>query len=506
MTDLAFSYIQRAGAQRFVPYTYIGYRYLEIDDPGETIDSDQVVSLTRHCTMPDSPAATFSSSNALLDQLFALMAHSCEFCSHEQFIDTPTREKGPFLWDGAQESQAVMRLFLEQNLSFQGLRDFARSQARFHPDGRMNAIYPNSDGARDYPTFTAIYVEWLWRYFINTGDKQTLGELYLVALKVGQYFSGYLDPSTNLLTGLQQQNGGEQAFGYDFNVVTDTAINVLAFNVFTKLAAIGTVLGDHGGASTLAARAASLQRAINAHLTRPDGIYIDGLEPNGAPSTHASQQANALALAYGVVPPARVAAVGAFVLSLGIAVGPDHGFELLEALHTASLDSEVVHTLTNTAVPGWAQNMRDGGTFTWETWTPNDLIGDSMSHGWGSSALVAMQEALVGVTLTTPPGTGTTALAVQVPAAGLSEVRGATPTIAGPVTSHWRRTPGQTQLELVIPANVTAQVKMPATSLDDLTEGGHPAHASEGVSVLGFANGSVSLRVGSGTYRFASST
>ena len=67
--------------------------------------------------------------------------------------------------------------------------------------------------------------------------------------------------------------------------------------------------------------------------------------------------------------------------------------ELLRALHAAGLDSDVVRTLTNASRPGWAWILAHGGTFCWEAWELSDLIGDSMSHGWGSSALVAMQEA-----------------------------------------------------------------------------------------------------------------
>ena len=86
-----------------------------------------------------------------------------------------------------------------------------------------------------------------------------------------------------------------------------------------------------------------------------------------------------------------------YVASLDISVEPDHGMELLRALHAAGRDADVVRILTDPSFPGWAAILKAGGTFTWETWTPSDLIGDSMSHGWGSSALVAMQEALLGV-------------------------------------------------------------------------------------------------------------
>ena len=35
----------------------------------------------------------------MLDAVWGMCAHSALFTSQEQFVDTPTREKGPFLWD-----------------------------------------------------------------------------------------------------------------------------------------------------------------------------------------------------------------------------------------------------------------------------------------------------------------------------------------------------------------------------------------------------------------------
>ena len=54
--------------------------------------------------------------------------------------------------------------------------------------------------------------------------------------------------------------------------------------------------------------------------------------------------------------------------------------------------------LTDTKDPGWAHIVAVGGTFSWESWTLSDVEGDGMSHGWGSSALVAFQTAILGVT------------------------------------------------------------------------------------------------------------
>ena len=406
-TNLSFSYIMGSGRQAFEAFTYFGFRYVQIDDPGQPLARDQLVAITRHAAMPGVPLATFSSDSRMLNAVWRLTARSCLYCSHEQFVDTPTREKGQFLWDAANESEAVMRAYGDQNMSWQALRDVARGQSRYWPDGQVNAVYPNGDGARTYATSTARYPEWLWRYYVSTGDRDTALALYPSVTRAANWLWSARQGGTGLLYGLADTSNGDPVYGYDLSVAADTASNTLAVNAFTRVAQLADMVGDAAQAATQRARAAQLAAAMNAVLRRSDGTYVDGVDADGAQSGHASQEANALALAYGVVPASNVAAVGAYVASLGIDVAPNHGLELLRSLAAAGLTDVMVHTLTDASIPGWAHIVAAGGTFTWEMWQPSDLIGDSMSHGWGSSALVAVQETLLGVSLMEPNPDGT---------------------------------------------------------------------------------------------------
>ena len=231
-----------------------------------------------------------------------------------------------------------MRAYGDQNMSWQGLRDVARGQTRYWPDGRVNAVYPNDDGPRHIPIFTERYPEWVWRYYVATGDRGTALSLYPSTQKVADYIWAARDAATGLLNGFAEgNNNSDPVFGYDQSVTLDTTSNVLGVNAFNRIAQLAVVAGDTAGATTQMARRPQLTGAINSQLARPDGIYTDGLLPGGAQSAHASQEANALALAYGVVPAPRVAAVGAYVAGLGIAVGPVHGLELLRGLANAGL-------------------------------------------------------------------------------------------------------------------------------------------------------------------------
>jgi alpha-L-rhamnosidase len=501
-TDLSFLYIQRDGAQAFDPYWYLGFRYLQIDDPGEPIGSEQVALASRHATMPPTTPATFTSPNGTLNAVWALCAHSGLYCAQEQFIDTPTREKGQFLWDAGNESQTVMWVHGEQNLSWQGLRDMERAQARYWPtSGQVNEIYPNDDGAQNYPSFTAFYPEWVWRYYLSTGDEATVTGLLPVLSFLSDWLVGTIDPSTGLMSGLPMSTNGDNEYGYDYNTNADTMLNILSVNAFRRIGDVATLAGSAPVAAVQAQRAATLTSAVNTHMVGPGQLYIDGLRSDGTQSTVASQLANAVALAYGVVPEAQIATVARYVASLDISVEPDRGLEVLRALHAAGRDADVVRLLTDSSFPGWAAILKAGGTFTWETWTPSDLIGDSMSHGWGSSALVAVQEALLGVTPVAPPAGGPpTVVMFSPPSGGIAGAAGTFPTPAGDYAITWSRTGGRLRLAISVPPNAAAHCTFPGVTPSQLTESGSAITQARGVAILDAGPGAVTLALGAGSY------
>ena len=207
--------------------------------------------------------------------MFALGAHSTLDTAQEQFVDTPTREKGPWLWDGFNESQTAMAAFGEQNLTRKSLLEFAQSQARYWPQGRINKIYPTGLGALDINEFSEIYPEWVWQYWMNTGDRTLLAAVYPTVLHLADYVAAAIDPATGLVTNLPATN-----VYYTYPVVT--RLNVLGVNVFQRAAQIAAALNQPASDVTAQqTRQQNLTNAINVHLTRPDGIYVDGLQTTG---------------------------------------------------------------------------------------------------------------------------------------------------------------------------------------------------------------------------------
>jgi alpha-L-rhamnosidase len=522
-TDMSYSYIQGLGAQTFRAFDYLGFRYFQIDDPLETFDASQIVAYARRSAVPDEQAASFSSSDATLNAVFALAQHSALFGSQEQFIDTPTREKGPFLQDSFNISEAAMSAFGEQNLTRRALLEFAASGARYWPDGRLNAIYPSGQGARDIPDFTEIYPEWVWQYYLHTGDRGLLAQVYPVVVNLAGYVAHAIDPSTGLVVNLPGGSGGylygvvdnppDMRYGYDMATTARTTVNLLAVDVFQRVAQIAGVLSRPGSEQDLQRqRQTALTEAVNARLTRPDGVYIDGLYADGTPSGHASEHANAYAVAFGVVPSGRLEVVGRYLAGLGMAMGPMTAQQLLAALHAAGRDGDLVRLLTDPSQPGWANVLARGGTFTWETWEPSDANGDSMSHGWGATVLPEIQQAVLGVT-PTGPGFATVEVRPPVSTSGPSWASGKVPTPRGDIAVRWEGpgvatgvATGGFRLNITLPAGVVATVAVPAAgpSSAGVTEGGRPLDQVGGVRFLRMAGGYALVAVGAGTYSFAS--
>ncbi|HLX88755.1 MAG TPA: family 78 glycoside hydrolase catalytic domain, partial [Acidimicrobiales bacterium] len=520
-TNMSYSYIERGGGREdFRPFDYLGFRYLQIDNPGETLTTEDIVALTRHDAVPDEHAGTFKSSDRTVDAVFELGRHSALFTMQEQFVDTPTREKGPWLGDGANESETAMDAFGETNLTRKDLLEFAQSQARFWPNGAINKIYPTALGAQEIPQATAYYPEWVWQYWIHTGDRALLTEMYPVVVKVSDRFWSSI--GSNGLVGAIAGPTDVPQFP------TDTQLNLLADNVFNRVADIADALGRPAAeVEKQRDRAHELASSINAHLLLPAGYYTDGLDAKGRPVSPndalctcsgavSPQVNNALAVQFGIVPPSDITKVSNYILSLPFSPPVVSAADVLDALRITGRDTDILHILTDASEPGWANILARGGTFAWEMWNPKDrdvltpplasLLGngDSRSHGFGSNVLVAIQQTMLGVLPTAP---GYASFDVTVPLHALSYASGQVPTPYGSIEVAWSRpadVTGTFHVDVTVPANTRARVSIPAVTLDHVRESGVALSGREGVASASIDGDYAVVDVGAGVYHFTS--
>ncbi len=340
-------------------------RYLQIEGSPMPITPDTFAFIVRHAPLDDA-CSTFASSHPTLDAVWSLMKHSLTLGAQEQFLDTPTREKGGFLLDSVNQSLAAMAVFGERVLTRKTLHEFLDSMEQHWSDpadwGRINAVYPNGDGARDIPDFTQAYLVWVWWYYLYTGDIGFLQAHYPRLRAVADYVERHRRGSTGLIHELTGGSGPymhgiidwppSMRYGYDMRTEARTVINAHAFADFDIIARIAAELGHLEDERYYRALADSLQAAINQHLLNADGVYSDGLLADGTPSAHLSQQANALPLALGIVPTAHRASVLAHIQALGMRSGMVTVMWLIRALGEAGAGERASRALHQRGA-GW---------------------------------------------------------------------------------------------------------------------------------------------------------
>ncbi len=539
-TDMRYEYVQRDGEQAFRPFNYLGIRYLQIENPGEDLDPDQLSLVATHNEVPDANAATFECDDETVEDVFELARHSALYGSQEQFVDTPTREKGQFLADAFNVSAVTTRAFRERRLSRQAIREFLRSHYRYWaPEGRFNAVYPNGDGKRDIPDFTVTFPQWLHEYYRESDDRATLERAYPVVRAVADYVVEHVDEESGLVTRLSGGEGGpyhegivdwppEMRYGYDRDWPARTTVNVLCANALDRAADVAAEL-DRPDAERAYydENRAAIEAGIDEHL-RDDDRYVDGADPTAASesadvpsagdtpavSDHSSQHANALPLATGLVPDERVDEVADRVAAGGMRMGPMMVRWLLDALDRTDRPAATVDLLTDPAADGWANILDVGGTFTWETWhcrtldPADERHNRSESHAMGATVLTSVQRTLLGVHVTSPGGA---TLEIAPPAEGVGEASGRVPTERGPVSVDWERDGDEFALDVTVPWNTTATVVLPGEGEpESVTEDGTPlfgvdrpvADLPEGVESVTVEDGGVAVEVGAGSYEF----
>jgi len=526
-SNMAMRYTQRGsdGPHNVTAFLHWGWRYLQLSTPQKdgwlNVDSVRLTALIEHTDVPEGRAANFHSSDETLNAVWGLLQRSALYSVQHQFVDTPTREKGQFLGDAVAISYATMMAWGERDATQKAIREFIASKKRY---GQINAVYPNGDGGRDIPDYTLMFVDWVWRYHIETGDKFLLAEAYDTMRSVADYVLQHIPetgPTRGLVTNLSGGSGpylygivdwpAAGRYGYDMATAARTTVNIQALHALRTVALAASTL-EVPTVTNYTAKAQDLTESITSNLRRPsdDGIYIDGLYVNGTQSPHASQHANSYALAYQVLPPSQnsTTTLANYITSLGMNQGPMTAHTLLKALQASNRPDAVLELLTTPNQDGWADILARNGTFTWESWTPQGS--ESCSHGWGSQAAVDVLETMLGVRVTNP-GAGEVDF---VPPdfgrdgkMGLEWARGGVFTQRGEVGVDWRRVGGnkggRMEVEVVVPGNVKGWVRLPVVGGVKGVDGGGYEVTGEGQAVfVGVEDGRAAFKVGSGRTKF----
>jgi alpha-L-rhamnosidase len=160
---------------------------------------------------------------------------------------------------------------------------------------------------------------------------------------------------------------------------------------------------------------------------------------------------------------------------------------------------------TNTTYPGWGYMVKQGATTIWELWN-GDAANPMMNSGNHQMLLgdliIWYYECLAGIKTDGKEVAFKKLIMNPVFPAGLDYVKASLDTRYGEVKSAWKKSVTEFSWNISIPPNTSAEITLPATDADQITEGGKVLTQSPGLRITKATDGKFRLTVGSGNYRF----
>ncbi|MHC4204092.1 MAG: family 78 glycoside hydrolase catalytic domain [Planctomycetota bacterium] len=164
--------------------------------------------------------------------------------------------------------------------------------------------------------------------------------------------------------------------------------------------------------------------------------------------------------------------------------------------------------LFNDTFPSWGYSIKNGATTIWERWDGwtkekgfQDPGMNSFNHYAFGSVGRWLFNTVAGIDT---DGPGYKKIIIRPMPGAITRAAASYDSVNGRIVSNWQLKDGTFTLNVVIPANTTATVYIPAESAKSITESGRPATSARGVQFLHIKQRTAVFTIGSGNYQFES--
>ena len=498
-------FLSGKGEDTFEPhFTFYGFRYIKIEGVSGEIKPENFTAVALYSDMK--PTGTFTSSNALINQL----QHNIQWGQKGNFLDVPTdcpQRDERLGWTG--DAQAFSRTaafnFGVNNFFAKWLRDVEADQ---RPSGKVPFVIPNvlqpeagaSTGWADAATIIP------WNMYLAYGDKKILADQYN-SMKA---WVGYMEnESKNYLwnTGF---HFGDWLFFRPFDdndgrsAVTDKYLIAQCFFANSVQIMINTakVLGKTEDEKRYTALLKNLKEAFAKEYLTPNGRLISG-----------TQTAYVLALNFDMLPEnLRQQTVEKLAeniknynnhLTTGF-LGTPYLCHVLDRFGKTDLAFTL---LMQESYPSWLYPVKMGATTIWERWNgirPDSTFEPASMNSFNHYAYGAigdwMYRVVAGLdTYEDEPGYKHIRIKPHI-GGGLTHASASLQTYYGKASSGWKIEGNKIILDIEIPANTRATVLIPFDNAELIKENG--VSLSKDIQVTRNEKGYIGLEMGSGKYRF----
>lgn len=530
--------LRGGGTETFEPtLTYHSFRYVRVHGyPGDIAPEQLTAVVVSSVAEAD---GQFRTGNADLNRIHSNVEWTLRSNLFSIPAESPDRERAGFTGDFQVVAPTAVQMFACRALVERWFRNLVAEQFE---NGLVPLIVPYQKAYREmYDTvkLTPTAAGWgdaavtaPWTAYRAYGDARILEETYAAGVKWLDYVSvaaaASLSPDDAEDDDLKhlwrnepdqelRDNGGFNFLQFgDWLTPSKATLDKFGFYTIEDAAAVARlvptmfyahsadllgkmaeVLGKDAESRTYADRAAAIRRGFRKAFVGEDGLLIEDV-----------QGMYVLALQFNLVGddlrPGFARRLGQLIrkndgrLDTGLL---SSGFAL-PVLSEHGLDDIAYDVIFGDRAPSWLYQVRKGATTMWEMWDAVDEAGASamVSHNFPGFATVGdWLFRFVGGIRSDAPGYKQIRIDPRMDKrVGFAETRLETP--YGPVATRWELEDGERRLDVEIPPNTTATIRLPDDA-NRVTEGERDVFTSPHISVVSTHSG-VELKVGSGSYRF----
>ncbi len=408
-------------------------------------------------------AATFSSSDATLDQIWELCRYSIKATTFAGVYVDGDRERIPY------EADAYLNQL---------------SHYACDPDPQM--ARDTFDHLMKQPTWPSewaphlifmVHADWMF-----TGDKEWMNQRFdsLKSKTLGERAR-----EDGLLVSNDKQIKRDDIVdwpkderdGYVFTPV-NTVVNAFHLRALQLMIEMATAAGKADEAKSMQAQYDKALASFQAKLYNPaTGLYTDG-----ETTKHSSLHANLFPLAFGLVPADRKPKVIAFLSQRGMKCSVYAAQYLMEGLLENGAGDTALRLILADGDRSWKHMLKSGTTITWEAWDNKYKPNQDWNHAWGAAPANILPRYFVGVR---PIEAGWSKVLIQPQPASLTKLNAKVPSPRGPLLLKWEKASKTWHVSL--PEGVTAVIDLPATA-------GQKAYIDGKAVAADFANGRLRLK------------
>jgi alpha-L-rhamnosidase len=454
-------------------FNYHGFRYVrvvDLDSPPNVSDATGYLIRTAY-----DRAGDFTSSNELLNHIYQMVTRTYEALTLGGYVvDCPTRERLGYGGDAGTSMETGMLNFSVGGLYNRWLANWRDSQ-----DAATGSLphtapnYQNQGGGG--PMWGGMVVTLPWQMYLQYGNRHVLETNYPMIQK----WLGYLASETadDLLLDHKSHAMTMQTWNYLGDWLTPKGsfrgnsppaqlINSAHYLYQLQLASkIAGVLGKEEDSASYAARGTAIAKAIHQRFyNAADHSYTSG-----------DSIQEAFPLLTGIVPAdLRTAVMEKLVDTIRVQnkghldTGMHGTYFLIKYLMEADRN-DLIYGMTNThEYPGWGYMLANGATTSWEGWTGQSHIHDTLISigAWFTEGIAGIRS--------DGKSPGFQHFVIKPAVVGdLTFAKAKYHSVHGDIVSDWRIDRGTFKLNITVPPGTTATVFVPGKAGVEVVAGEH---------------------------------